>query len=55
MLARSIEAPIFELTKRWLKTTPDAHFTLVLNEAHTYTGARGTEIAYLIRRLKERL
>ena len=55
MLARAIEAPIFELTKRWLKTTPGARLTLILDEAHTYTGARGTEIAYLIRRLKERL
>ena len=55
MLARAIEAPILDLTKTWLKTTPGARLTLVLDEAHTYTGARGTEIAYLIRRLKERL
>jgi ribosomal protein S27E len=55
MLTRPIEAPIFELTKRWLKMTPNARLTLVLDEAHTYTGARGTEIAYLMRRLKERL
>ncbi len=55
MLARAIEAPILELTKNWLKTTPGARLTLVLDEAHTYTGTRGTEIAYLIRRLKERL
>ncbi|TFG90947.1 MAG: DEAD/DEAH box helicase, partial [Candidatus Atribacteria bacterium] len=30
------------------------HF-LVLDEAHTYNGAKGTEIAMLIRRLKERI
>ena len=29
--------------------------TLVLDEAHTYTGAKGTEVAHLVRRLKERL
>ena len=28
---------------------------LVLDEAHVYTGAKGTEIAYLIRRLKDRI
>ena len=28
---------------------------LVLDEAHIYTGARGTEIGYLIRRLKDRI
>ena len=27
----------------------------VLDEAHTYTGAKGTEVAHLVRRLKERL
>lgn len=55
MLVRPIEAQIFELTRKWLKTYPGARMTLVLDEAHTYTGARGAEIAHLIRRLKERL
>ena len=27
----------------------------MLDEAHTYTGAKGTEVAHLVRRLKERL
>ena len=55
MLARPVEYPIFERTHQWLLHTPDARFTLVLDEAHTYTGAKGTEVAYLVRRLKERL
>lgn len=55
MLVRPLEAPIFDATRTWLRTCPNACLTLVLDEAHTYTGARGTEIAHLIRRLKERL
>jgi ATP-dependent helicase YprA (DUF1998 family) len=55
MLVRPIESRIFELTRRWLESTPAARITLVLDEAHTYTGAKGTEVAYLVRRLKERL
>ena len=54
MLVRPIERQMFDVTKQWLKK-PGAVFTLVLDEAHTYRGARGTEIALLIRRLKERL
>jgi ATP-dependent helicase YprA (DUF1998 family) len=55
MLVRPIEAPIFTKTREWLEKTPDARLTLVVDEAHTYTGALGTEVAHLIRRLKERL
>lgn len=55
MLLRPIEAPIFEATRKWLAETPGARFTMVLDEAHTYTGAKGTEVGHLIRRLKARL
>jgi ATP-dependent helicase YprA (DUF1998 family) len=55
MLVRPVEYPIFQRTREWLQQTPDAHLTLVLDEAHTYTGAKGTEVAFLVRRLKERL
>ena len=55
MLVRPIENEIFEITKNWLNDNKDARFTLVLDEAHTYTGAKGTEVAHLVRRLKERL
>lgn len=55
MLVRPIEYPVFEATREWLHNTQDARLTLVLDEAHTYTGAKGTEVAHLVRRLKERL
>ncbi len=55
MLIRPIEAGIFDATREWLASSPNNKFTLVLDEAHTYTGAKGTEVAHLIRRLKERL
>lgn len=55
MLVRPIESPIFASTRDWLAESPDHSITLVLDEAHTYTGAKGAEVAYLVRRLKERL
>jgi ATP-dependent helicase YprA (DUF1998 family) len=55
MLVRPIEDPIFEATREWLQNTADARLTLVVDEAHTYTGATGTEVSHLIRRLKERI
>jgi ATP-dependent helicase YprA (DUF1998 family) len=55
MLVRPIEAGIFDATREWLASDSSNRLTLVLDEAHTYTGARGTEVAHLVRRLKERL
>ena len=55
MLVRPIENDIFERTRLWLESSDEHFLTLVLDEAHTYTGARGTEVAYLLRRLYERL
>ena len=55
MLIRPIESPIFDATRDWLEAGDDRAITLVLDEAHTYTGAKGTEVAHLVRRLKERL
>ena len=55
MLIRPIESPIFDMTRAWLEGGDDRLVTLVLDEAHTYTGAKGTEVAHLVRRLKERL
>ena len=55
MLIRPIEGPIFDATRAWLEGGDDRAITLVLDEAHTYTGAKGTEVAHLVRRLKERL
>jgi ATP-dependent helicase YprA (DUF1998 family) len=55
MLMRPIEGIVFDQTREWLASDENAHFTLVLDEAHSYSGAKGTEVAHLIRRLKERL
>ena len=55
MLIRPIESPLFDATRNWLAGSDDRVVTLVLDEAHTYTGAKGTEVAHLVRRLKERL
>lgn len=55
MLVRPIEDPIFRKTRQWLESGDNNRFTLVLDEAHSYTGAAGTEVAHLVRRLKERL
>jgi ATP-dependent helicase YprA (DUF1998 family) len=55
MLLRPMERTIWDITKKWLKESPSHLLTLVLDEAHMYTGARGTEVAYLLRRLCDRL
>ena len=55
MLLRPIEREIWDTTKQWLRQSPSHFLTLVLDEAHMYTGARGTEIAYLLRRLCDQL
>ncbi|UQA57434.1 DEAD/DEAH box helicase [Polyangium aurulentum] len=55
MLMRPIERPIFDETRAWLEEHRDQTFFLVLDEAHLYRGAQGTEVALLIRRLLERL
>ncbi len=54
MLMRPFERPIFEETRRWLEE-PGSRFLLVLDEAHMYRGAKGAEVAFLIRRLFDRL
>lgn len=60
MLMRNIEAEIFEKTKRWLniKNSNGEYihkFQLVIDELHSYRGTSGTEIAYLIRLLLDRI
>jgi len=54
MLMRPIERPIFDYTRQWLDSN-DERLLLVIDEAHLYRGAAGTEVAYLIRRLRKRL
>ena len=55
MLLRPIERSIFSETSEYYSNNPDERLILVLDEAHLYRGAQGTEVAMLIRRLRERL
>ncbi len=55
MLMREVEDDIFKSTKEWLKEDPSHVFHLVIDELHTYRGTAGTEVAYLIRVLLDRL
>lgn len=62
MLMRSIEAPIFDDTRRWLESDPyrdtdyPLHiFHLVVDELHAYRGTSGTEVAYILRLVLDRL
>lgn len=54
MLMRPFERPIFAETRRWL-AQDGTQLLLVLDEAHMYRGAKGAEVAFLIRRLRARL
>jgi ATP-dependent helicase YprA (DUF1998 family) len=54
MLMRPFERPIFAETKRWLDQD-GTKLLLVIDEAHMYRGAKGAEVAFLIRRLRARL
>lgn len=55
ILMRDLESPIFEETRRWLQEDRSHVFHLVIDELHSYRGTAGTEVAYLIRILLDRL
>ena len=55
MLMRSVEEPIFDLTRAWLQDNPANVFHLVVDELHSYRGTPGTEVGYLLRALIDRL
>ncbi len=55
MLMRDIERDIFEKTRQWLKEDDGHIFHLVIDELHSYRGTQGTEVAYLVRLLLDRL
>lgn len=55
MLMRDVEATIFDQTRAWLNSDPTNVFHLVVDELHTYRGTPGTEVAYLVRVLLDRL
>ena len=54
MLMRPFERPIFDETRQWLQGDGN-QLILVLDEAHMYRGAKGAEVAFLLRRLRARL
>ncbi len=56
MLLRDRDQSFFASTRQWLDASPDNRFTLVVDELHTYRGGTaGTEVGYLLRKLKHRL
>jgi DEAD/DEAH box helicase domain-containing protein len=55
MLLRKHENGIFEKTKEWLEEDSSNVFHLVIDEMHTYRGTAGTEVAYLVRLLLDKL
>jgi len=55
MLSREVEESIFEKTKAWLQENEDAYFYLVFDELHLIRGSAGTEVAFLVKSLIQRL
>jgi ATP-dependent helicase YprA (DUF1998 family) len=55
MMMRDLEKGIFERTKRWLLEDESHVFTLVVDELHSYRGTPGTEVAFILRLLLERV
>ncbi len=54
MLMRESEQRIFEQTREWL-LDPENTFSLVVDELHSYRGTAGTEVAYILRLLFDRI
>ena len=55
MLSREVEEPIFTQTRDWLMNSDDAYFYLVFDELHLIRGSAGTETAFLVKTLIQRL
>jgi hypothetical protein len=55
MLMRSIEASVFDKTREWLKGDQSRKFFLIVDELHAYRGTPGTEVAYILRLLLQRI
>ena len=55
MLMRSIESCIFARTREWLAGDPTRKFFLIIDELHAYRGTLGTEVAYILRLLLNRI
>lgn len=55
VLMRDREHDMLAATRAWLDASPKHVFTLVVDELHSYRGTPGTEVAYLLRKLLDRL
>lgn len=55
MMMRNIEQNIFDATKEWLSSDSENQFFLIIDELHAYRGTPGTEVAYILRLLYQRL
>ncbi|MDD4994031.1 MAG: DEAD/DEAH box helicase [Paludibacter sp.] len=55
MLMRDIDKGIFDETKQWLEEDENNIFHLIIDELHLYRGTQGTEVAYLLKLVLNRL
>ena len=55
MLMRKIESCIFDSTRAWLSSDSTRKFHLIVDELHSYRGTSGTEVAYILRLLLDRI
>ncbi|SDC15967.1 DEAD/DEAH box helicase [Niabella drilacis] len=55
MLMRDIDTGIFNETKQWLEENENNIFHLIIDELHLYRGTQGTEVAYLLKLVLNRL
>lgn len=55
MLMRDIDKGIFDETKQWLEENKNNIFHLIIDELHLYRGTQGTEVAYLLKLVLNRL
>lgn len=55
MLSREVEQGMFEQTRGWLEQNDGAYFYLVFDELHLIRGSAGTEVAFLVKSLIQRL
>lgn len=55
MLMRDIDKGIFNETKQWLEDNENNIFHLIIDELHLYRGTQGTEVAYLLKLVLNRL
>ncbi len=55
MLMRKRDSVFFASTRDWLESNDANRVSLIIDEVHTYRGTAGTEIAYVLRLLADRL